>query len=117
MKRGTLLYAIAAYDYLAGELASLGDAVRGSLERSRFPDGERYLRVLDDVNDCDVTVVGGTGTVLVSGGTVTVSVITVVVVSGGSVSVVGGIVGSIGTVVVVGVFSVVDVTGFPHRPR
>jgi hypothetical protein len=45
-----------------------------------------------------VTVVGGTGTVLVSGGTVTVSVITVLVVSGGSVTVVGGIVGSIGTV-------------------
>lgn len=60
MKRGTLLYAITAYDYLAGELASLGGAVRGSLERSRFPDGERYLRVLDDVNDSDVTVVGGT---------------------------------------------------------
>src|SRR5258708_13698728 len=56
----TILFSIAAYDYLAAELAPLAGAERGRLERSRFPDGERYLRVLDDVNDHDVIVVGGT---------------------------------------------------------
>src|SRR5258708_21682089 len=56
----TILFSIAAYDYLAADLAPLAGAERGRLERSRFPDGERYLRVLDDVNDHDVIVVGGT---------------------------------------------------------
>src|SRR5258708_20447030 len=56
----TILFSIGSYDYLAAELEPLAGAERGRLERSRFPDGERYLRVLDDVNDHDVIVVGGT---------------------------------------------------------
>jgi ribose-phosphate pyrophosphokinase len=56
----TVLFSIPDYDYLALELAPLAGAERGVLERSRFPDGERYLRVVNDVNDRDVIVVGGT---------------------------------------------------------
>jgi ribose-phosphate pyrophosphokinase len=57
----SLLFAIPEYDYLARELAAQrGAAELGDVERSVFPDGERYLRVRTDVNDRDVIVVGGT---------------------------------------------------------
>jgi ribose-phosphate pyrophosphokinase len=55
-----LLFATAAYEYLAAELLPLAGADRGLIQRERFPDGERYLRVLHDVNDRDVILVGGT---------------------------------------------------------
>ncbi|HEX8251770.1 MAG TPA: ribose-phosphate diphosphokinase [Thermoanaerobaculia bacterium] len=55
-----LVLSIASYDYFAQDLARhLGIAV-GNVERKRFPDGEHYLRLVDDVNDCDVILVGGT---------------------------------------------------------
>lgn len=34
--------------------------VVGSLERKKFPDGERYVRILDDVNKKDVVIFGAT---------------------------------------------------------
>jgi len=55
-----LVYSISAYDYFARELASHLDAQLGRVERKRFPDGEHYLRIEDDVNDRDVLLVGGT---------------------------------------------------------
>lgn len=56
----SILFSIAPYDYLAAELAPLAEAEHGRLQRSFFPDGERYLRLLNDVNERDVIVVGGT---------------------------------------------------------
>lgn len=55
----TLLFAIAGYEYLRDALLSEGRAP-GSLERVDFPDGERLLRIADDVEGRDVVIVGGT---------------------------------------------------------
>jgi hypothetical protein len=55
-----VILSIEAYDYFAAELASkLGCAV-GEIERDTFPDGEHHLRVLSEVNDRDMVLVGGT---------------------------------------------------------
>jgi ribose-phosphate pyrophosphokinase len=40
--------------------AAAAGATLGSLERRFFPDGERYLRYLDDVRGHDVVILGGT---------------------------------------------------------
>lgn len=48
------------YGYLADEIATEAGLARGEVDRARFPDGERYLRIVDDVSDRDVVVVGGT---------------------------------------------------------
>lgn len=55
-----VILSIEAYDYFAAELAARCDSSPGSVERSTFPDGERRLRVMSEVNDRDVVVVGGT---------------------------------------------------------
>jgi ribose-phosphate pyrophosphokinase len=83
-----LILSIAAYDYFAAELAkrmsltasassappheqrpphpgevhaeTWRNAELGAIERKRFPDGEHYLRLVDDVNDRHVVLVGGT---------------------------------------------------------
>jgi len=55
-----IVFAIDGYDAMAAELASLAGARAGIIERNRFPDGEHYLRVIDEVNDADVVLVGGT---------------------------------------------------------
>src|SRR3954469_6607916 len=57
----SVLFSIPDYDYLAASLAAEGAGMElGEIDRSVFPDGERYLRVLTEVNDRDVIVVGGT---------------------------------------------------------
>jgi ribose-phosphate pyrophosphokinase len=54
-----LLFATHAYAYLRDAL--LGDSHRaGTVERVDFPDGERLLRILEDVDGEDVVLVGGT---------------------------------------------------------
>src|SRR5204863_8534858 len=55
-----LVVSIAAYDYFAAEVAKQLGAPLGEVQRKQFPDGERYLRLIDDVNDRDVVLVGGT---------------------------------------------------------
>ena len=55
-----LILSIEAYHYFAAELASRLGSETGTIERDTFPDGERHLRVLGDVNDRDVVLVGGT---------------------------------------------------------
>jgi ribose-phosphate pyrophosphokinase len=55
-----LLLSIAAYDSFAHDLASHLQIPLGAVERKRFPDGEHYLRIVDDINDRDVVLVGGT---------------------------------------------------------
>jgi ribose-phosphate pyrophosphokinase len=55
-----LLYHTESYAYLASPLAAAGHLETGQLLRKKFPDGERYLRVLDDVRGRDVVLLGGT---------------------------------------------------------
>ena len=55
-----LILSTAAYDYFAADLAKVMDLPTGTIERKRFPDGEHYLRLVDDVDDQDVVLVGGT---------------------------------------------------------
>lgn len=55
-----LVLSIAAYDAFADDLSRALQFDRGTVERKRFPDGERYLRLADEVNDRDVVLVGGT---------------------------------------------------------
>src|SRR5262249_55894485 len=55
-----VILSIEAYGYLAAELAARCGGVAGEIERGTFPDGERHLRVISEVNDRDVVLVGGT---------------------------------------------------------
>jgi ribose-phosphate pyrophosphokinase len=56
----TLVFSIAAYEYMAESLAGFGGHDRGEVERSIFPDGEHYLRVVSNVLDANAVVIGGT---------------------------------------------------------
>ena len=53
------ILSIGPYEPFAQDLGRLLDLPLGRIERDRFPDGERYLRLLDDVNDVDAVLVGG----------------------------------------------------------
>jgi ribose-phosphate pyrophosphokinase len=55
-----LLFATQAYGYLRDELVALGVGSAGRLERKAFDDGEIYHRLIDDVADQDVALIGGT---------------------------------------------------------
>jgi len=54
------VYGTEAYGYLLPSFVAAARAGMGFVERQVFPDGERYLRVLDDVRGRDVVVLGGT---------------------------------------------------------
>ena len=56
----TLVLATSSYHYLADDLCRAGSLAAGRIELKLFPDGERYLRVQDDVANRDVVLVGGT---------------------------------------------------------
>jgi ribose-phosphate pyrophosphokinase len=56
----TIVFSTATYEYLRDEIASIGGWGIGSVDRRVFPDGERYQRVVSDVADKDVLLVGGT---------------------------------------------------------
>ena len=56
----TLLYSISSYDYLARDMCRAGGFVEGSVEQTRFPDGERKLRIATACDGHDVLLVGGT---------------------------------------------------------
>lgn len=55
----TLLFSIAPYTYLRDALLTEG-RVAGEVARVDFPDGERLLRIVDDVDGRDVVLIGGT---------------------------------------------------------
>jgi ribose-phosphate pyrophosphokinase len=55
-----LLFTIASYAYLEPAFLAAGAFERGAVERKSFPDGERYLRLVDDVWGRDVVLLGGT---------------------------------------------------------
>ena len=60
--RNGLLYTIASYSYMAPSFLAEGELDEGHVERKMFPDGERYLRLLDDAWGRDVVLLGGTPT-------------------------------------------------------
>jgi|JI10StandDraft_1071094.scaffolds.fasta_scaffold103246_2 ribose-phosphate pyrophosphokinase len=55
-----LVFSSTRYAYLADRLVACTAWPRGDVERQRFPDGEKYQRVVTDVADRDVLIVGGT---------------------------------------------------------
>ena len=55
-----LLFTIESYAYLEPQFTLGGMFERGGIERKMFPDGERYLRLLDDAWGRDVVLLGGT---------------------------------------------------------
>lgn len=57
-----LLFSIASYAYLEQSFLAEGHFDQGRVERKTFPDGERYLRILDDAWGRDVVLLGGTPT-------------------------------------------------------
>jgi ribose-phosphate pyrophosphokinase len=57
-----LLFTIESYAYLAPLFIAAGDLEAGGVERKRFPDGERYLRLLADARGRDAVLLGGTPT-------------------------------------------------------
>lgn len=56
----TLLFAIKDYNYLAEKILALGQFEKGELEVSHFSDGERYQRILTNVEHRNVAIVAGT---------------------------------------------------------
>ncbi len=61
MTQKKLLFATESYSYLKTKMLSVSsDFEDGQLEIKKFPDGERYMRILHDVNERHVIIVGGT---------------------------------------------------------
>jgi ribose-phosphate pyrophosphokinase len=59
-RKRPLIFSTESYDYLREAMERERGFEPGCLERKSFPDGERYRRILSDVNDRKVIVVGGT---------------------------------------------------------
>ena len=57
-----LLFSIESYLYLQKEIFALGGFEQGEVEVKTFPDGERYQRILSDVEGKNVVLLGGTPT-------------------------------------------------------
>ncbi len=55
-----LLFHTSAYGYLADKVAALGKYERGELEVKHFSDGERYQRIISEVDNRNVVLIGGT---------------------------------------------------------
>jgi len=55
-----LVFATAAYDYLAADLCAQTGWERGVVDQKRFPDGERYQRLASACADRDVVLLAGT---------------------------------------------------------
>ena len=55
-----LVFTTSDYGYLGDEVCRRGNFPSGSVEVSRFPDGERYQRILQPVDGRDVALIGGT---------------------------------------------------------
>lgn len=60
MTRPPLLFATSSYSFMIDKLCDAGGYEPGAVERHHFADGERYFRLLDDVSDRDVILLGGT---------------------------------------------------------
>ena len=55
-----LVFSTQSYDYMRAQLASGWAIDEGDVERSTFPDGERYMRIATEVEGREVILVGGT---------------------------------------------------------
>lgn len=55
-----IVFSTASYDYMADAMCAAGSFTRGEVERSLFPDGERYLRLVTECAGKDLVLVGGT---------------------------------------------------------
>ncbi len=61
MKAGKkIIFSTLSYQYLQRELCRTGHFDCGEVEVKQFPDGERYQRVLTEVDGREVVLVGGT---------------------------------------------------------
>lgn len=60
MPSSPLVLSTSSYTYFRDDLCSLANLDFLRVEERRFPDGERYLRLLDNVFDRDIILVGGT---------------------------------------------------------
>jgi len=59
MSRPPLLFTTSPYVYMLDKLCDAGGYEAGAVERKHFADGERYLRLLTEVSDRDVILLGG----------------------------------------------------------
>ena len=55
-----IVFHIKDYQYLAEKVLASGLFEKGELEVSNFTDGERYQRILSNVDNRDVILIGGT---------------------------------------------------------
>jgi ribose-phosphate pyrophosphokinase len=55
-----LVFATAAYDYLAADVCAVTGWERGAVDQTRFPDGERYQRLACACADRDAVLIAGT---------------------------------------------------------
>src|SRR5437868_10337997 len=58
--KDAIVFSTAAYAALAAPLTRALRGIPGRVKRERFPDGERYLKIEDDVELRDVILLGGT---------------------------------------------------------
>ncbi len=55
-----IIFSTQAYSYLRERVLGVGNFDKGEIEVKHFPDGERYQRILTDVYERDVVLIGGT---------------------------------------------------------
>lgn len=60
MSQPILAFSTRRYEYLLQEMCYFGGLEQGTIETRFFPDGERYLRIMSEVEDRDVALIGGT---------------------------------------------------------
>ncbi|HEX4925414.1 MAG TPA: ribose-phosphate diphosphokinase [Bdellovibrionales bacterium] len=60
MKEQPVIFAIPSYKPLGERIAKLTGYKQGELELQTFPDGEKYVRILDKMQMRDAVVIGGT---------------------------------------------------------
>lgn len=60
MGQKILLFSTEKYRYLHTAMCEVGGFEKGEVQVQHFPDGERYMRILDECEDRDVALVGGT---------------------------------------------------------
>jgi len=60
MSRSFVVFGIRSYAAIAVQVAELTKGKLGEVDVREFPDGERYQRIVTNVSDKDVVLVGGT---------------------------------------------------------
>ncbi len=60
MPSESIVFSTESYRYMAEELARQGNFALGKIDRKVFPDSERYYRILENIQDAEVVLIGGT---------------------------------------------------------